>query len=162
MSDEDCASRARITGTAGHDGKVVRCDGTQHGRGYHGAPVPGAPEGRYVWEDYEALADADAVCPGEPCGHTSDEHLALTDEVVAAHPESMGRLLSAVFGVASPPQPTAPDMDRLLTSLGQMQDVHAAVLGAAVTHRGRCEAAGFSPSAAEALAFQFYQQALGK
>lgn len=125
--------------------------------------------------------DDDAVSPDAPmpCGHSHTEHLAMGDEVMASHSEGIGRLLASVLGVEpgdvrllgfgpmpapaeATPEPEAPDMDRLLVQLGHMENVHAAILGAATRHRAACEAAGFSPAAAEGLAFQFYQQALGK
>lgn len=120
--------------------------------------------------------DDDAVSLGEPeaipmagvepaghvheCGHTDADHLR-----GEGMPPGLSGLLAAIFGGQAPepePEPERDPMDVLLESLRQMQDVHAAVLGAAQAHRERCEAAGFSPTAAEALAWQFYQQAIGK
>lgn len=113
----------------------------------------------------------------QPCGHTHTEHVEMGDEVMAGHSDGIGRLLAGVLGVdpsevrllgmgpmpqPEPETPKAPDMDLLLANLRNMEDVHAAILGASIRHKDACEAAGFSPAAAEGLAFQFYQQALGK
>lgn len=227
----ECTSKARVSGTDTHDGKVVQCDAGDHAPGYHAGPVPGTEPGaeqgwrvaplRYAWTDANALPSecgtevgshhanphtcglderpedvpdttaarwlagrrdgragardernaqaaraaevaAEQVDPDEvqPCGHTERQH----DEGagLGGGMEGLLRAIGVLPPAAPAPEPEGPDLDKLLRSLSDMQNVHAAILGAAAAHRQACEAAGFSPTAAEGLAFTFYMQVLGK
>jgi hypothetical protein len=159
-----CDAQTTVQGTDTLDGTVVHCDLYDDHSDHHSGAVPGT-EHRYAWHDDEAVE--------QPCGHTHAEHVAMSDDVAQGHPEAIARMLAGVLGVPAERIEVADlrgakdddeddPVDTMLRGLKQMEDVHAAILGAAQRHRQACEAAGFSPAAAEGLALQFYMQALGK
>lgn len=49
----------------------------------------------------------------------------------------------------------------MMRGLEHMRATHRAALDSAAGHRAECEAAGFSPTAAEGMAFHFYMRAVG-